>query len=125
MEESTFELFRTKAQDNNICVTGSYRLTGEENPSTLRSFVGSTLASLEDTRFVALFLSPQFAETFMAEVTAQDEVKSMNFVFLMTSDIRRSSSLFNGEYWCIIGSKICEWLRNSHSSGYPARHLEL
>ncbi|KAL8599974.1 hypothetical protein ACOMHN_038973 [Nucella lapillus] len=105
-EMGSFESFRTKMAEKGICISGSYFMTGTESPDVLRTFVASTLANLAPTRFVALFLSLDFMDRFLEQVTNNGQVRAKNIVYLMTSQIRRSSKIFNGRHAVAVSDAI-------------------
>ena len=111
---ATFELFQTKMGEEDVCITEHKSMSGSETEPEITNFIRNTLSKWESIRFVALFLSPEFAERFMERVKELEDVdlKHIGIVFLMTSDIRRSSKAFSGEFLCILcvyGGEGGEW----------------
>ncbi|KAK7087453.1 metabotropic glutamate receptor 2-like [Littorina saxatilis] len=94
-EMDTFRLFQEKMNMSNICISASYSMTGNETDSIIDDFVNTKLKELERTRFIALFLSSEFAGKFMTRVQANGDVKSLNLVFLTTSDVGMNTPAFS------------------------------
>ena len=74
-------------------------MSGDETDAAIAAFIRNNLVTWESIRFVALFLSPEFAGRFMKQLNAVEEAdkKHLDIVFLMTSDIRQNSQVFSCE----------------------------
>ncbi|XP_076435087.1 metabotropic glutamate receptor 2-like [Babylonia areolata] len=95
-EMASFQAFKMTMEAKNICITSSSSMSGEEDAAQIGNFVRANRDALEKTRFIALFLSPEFAARFMTTVRDDTANRNRNWVFLMTSAIPRNSALFDG-----------------------------